>query len=201
MTHTVEKIVKYSKDLGVYRVCEDILNDDRFPVWSGSSKEGQHHYGEGGLAEHTLEVIDTCFKMRELYENRIVIDPKELFLSALFHDVGKMYDYEPIDELLCYTDSYPDCLNYSQWQSTPHKRNIHHISRSGIMWSENARKDEVIYDKYFEKVLHAILSHHTTREYGSPVAPKSRVAWMLTLCDNMSARMNDCDTWDCIGAK
>ena len=36
------------------------------------------------------------------------------------------------------------------------------------------------------------------RESGSPVAPKSRVAWKLTKCDKLSARINDSDTWDII---
>ena len=45
-------------------------------------------------------------------------------------------------------------VDYKKWKSTSHKRNIHHISRSGILWSENAKKNDEIYDKYFEKVLH-----------------------------------------------
>jgi 3'-5' exoribonuclease len=49
-----------------------------------------------------------------------------------------------------------------------------------------------------EEVLHAILSHHGMRQWGSPVAPKSRLAWLLHLADSMSARMADADTLDVV---
>jgi len=49
-----------------------------------------------------------------------------------------------------------------------------------------------------DKVLHAILAHHGCREAGSPVAPKTREAWLVHFCDGISARMDDADTWDII---
>lgn len=175
----------------VLQVSDYLLGDNRFPYWSGSSIKGQHHYGKGGLIVHTLEVVRLCFAsihcLRE-YE----VDTTELFLAALFHDAGKLYDYEPV------VRGYPDAPEYSEWVSTPHKRYIHHISRSALMWSEASKIVPSIQSKYHDSVLHAILAHHTSREAGSPVAPKSRVAWLITLCDNMSARMNDADTWDII---
>jgi 3'-5' exoribonuclease len=189
MNGNIEKLTKQSKILGddVYDVCKGVLEDDRFPLWSGSSQPHQHHYGAGGLIQHTSEVIDTCFRVKSLYEHKYEFDSKEVFLAAFFHDVGKMWDYERVE-----IEDPED----PAWTSAPHKRYIHHISRSAIVWSENAKKNESINDKYADKVLHAILSHHTAREFGSPVAPKSRVAWLLTLCDNLSARMFDCDTFD-----
>jgi len=182
MNEYIEKLTVNAKKLDVYDVSKDILKDPKFSVWSGSSKVFQHHYGKGGLIRHTSEVVDLCFRVKDYYD--YAIDPKELFLAALFHDVGKMYDYEPVND------------NFNEWESTPHKRMIHHISRSGIIWSENAKKDDIIHKDYHDKVLHAILSHHMERAFGSPVAPRSRVAWLLTLCDNISARLFDADTWD-----
>lgn len=192
----LEKLTDQAKLIGcgTYKVCQGILEDERFSVWSGSSKPHQHHYGKGGLIKHTSEVIDTCFRVKSLYEHTYEFDSVEVFLAAFFHDVGKMYDYEPKQNYII--DGLPPIINYDKWYSAPHKRMIHHISRSAIMWSEHAKKSDTIYDKYYEKVLHAILSHHMCREAGSPVAPKSRAAWLLTLCDNLSARMYDADTFD-----
>jgi len=190
MNESIKILTEKSKELGddVYEVCKPILEDERFPLWSGSSKPFQHHYGKGGLISHVEEVVSLCFMVKNYFTHDV--DEKELFLSAFYHDVGKMYDYSP------------KCgYNYNVWNSAEHKRYIHHISRSGIMWSSNATLNKDIYDKYFEKVLHAILAHHTAREYGSPVAPKSRVAWMVTLCDNLSARMYDADTFDVLNRK
>ncbi len=196
MNSYIEKLTEQAKTLGddVYKVSKGILEDERFPLWSGSSKPNQHHYGKGGLVKHTSEVVDLCFMVKSFYDHTYEIDSKELFLSAFFHDVGKMYDYKLVKCGLM-GDIFGEPI-YSTWESTSHKRLIHHISRSGIMWAENAKLNDDIYKKYFDKVLHAILAHHTFREAGSPVAPKSRVAWMVTLCDNLSARVNDADTWD-----
>jgi len=195
----LEKLTIQTKLMGdeVYAVCKGILEDERFPLWSGSSKPHQHHYGDGGLIKHTSEVIDTCFRVKSLYEHTYEFDSKEIFLAAFFHDVGKMWDYEPV---IPPTGTHAFYFN-ENWTSAPHKRLIHHISRSALVWSENAKKNDEINEKYHDKVLHAILAHHTCREAGSPVAPKSRTAWLVTLCDNISARMCDCDTLDILDRK
>lgn len=168
---------------GVRKVADRVLTDPRFSFWAGSSVEGAHHHYDGGLAEHTCEVAKLCFDTIDSLQIRDV-NRQEMFLAALFHDVGKMWDYDKVD---------------GKWVSTQHKRMIHHISRSGIEWMDASKGEyhEVIRDR----VLHAILAHHCHREYGSPVAPKSRMAWLLTLCDQISARMNDCDTNDLIKPK
>jgi 3'-5' exoribonuclease len=209
----VKRLTKIAEDLDVYRVAKPVLKDPRFSLWSGSSKCFQHHYGKGGLAQHTCEVVELCFQNRKYYEGTDYkfmdekhvyewggtgLDEKELFLAALFHDTGKMHDY-------CFTwdKSYHGDVtrNFNKWESTKHKRLIHHISRSGIIWSKSAVLDEEIYEKYHDNVLHAILAHHGQREFGSPVAPKTRVAWLLHLCDGISARMYDADTLDVIDRK
>ena len=182
---------EYAKYFGkeVEDVANFLLDDPRFPVWSGSSLKIQHHYGKGGLVRHTHETVALCISNAANFPEH-KIDRKELFLAALFHDAGKLYDYEPVSDLS------QTLINYDKWESTNHKRYIHHISRSALMWNEASRKNNLIFTEYHDKVLHAILAHHMSREAGSPVAPKSRVAWLVTLCDNMSARMYDADTWD-----
>lgn len=167
----------------VVDVSDCLLEDERFQSWTGSSKPNQHHYGDYGLITHTCEVVNTCFATRLLYP-QYEIDQTELFLAALFHDAGKTYDYEKVDGL---------------WCGAKHKRVIHHISRSAIMWQKAiAIMDDNFQEKYADPVLHAILSHHGLREWGSPVAPKSRVAWLLFLCDGISARLYDAETQDVI---
>lgn len=174
-------------------LAENVIRKDIFYEWSGSGYEGQHHYGEGGLAEHTLEVLKLAFNCAETLG--VEIDKDTLFLAVIYHDIGKLWDYERNDdyELDFNLDEVP-------WVPTKHKRNIHHISRSAMFFYEQANIlgfDE----KFIDKVIHCILSHHTERQYGSPVAPNSKEAWLLSLCDNISARMNDCETWDYITKK
>jgi 23S rRNA maturation-related 3'-5' exoribonuclease YhaM len=70
-----------------------------------------------------------------------------------------------------------------------HKKRIHHITRSALIWGEIAKDNRY---KDIDEVLHAILAHHGNKEFGSPVSPQTKLAWMLHLCDGISARMNDC---------
>lgn len=165
---------------GVRQLASKVLENPKFRIWAGSCGEGAHHGYDGGLAEHTEEVVSLCFhNKRHMQLNDI--NEQELFLAALFHDVGKMWDYEKVD---------------GKWIGTDHKRNIHHISRSGIEWA--IASDGLYPDDARERVLHAILAHHGSRAWGSPVAPKSQIAWLVHICDQLSARMNDWNTSDVI---
>mgnify|MGYP003633668246 CR=1 FL=1 len=191
----------YGNSIGI--VCSHLLEDDRFSLWSGSAKSNQHHYGDGGLMQHTYEVICHCFSSLQTYDAHDwgydwQIDKAELFLAALFHDSGKMYDYEWYEARSKTRGDELPAVYERYWQGTEHKRLIHHISRSALIWTEAAKLDEKVYEKYHEKVLHAILAHHGQRSWGSPVAPKTRVAWLLHLCDGISARMYDADTSDVV---
>jgi len=189
----VHKLKAIALPMGLTTIANVVLDDARFPVWSGSSKPHQHHYGKGGLAQHTFEVVDLCLKNNAFFntcaegvQNKAV-PFHQLFLAALFHDAGKMWDYEPTN------------ADQTEWQGSSHKRHIHHISRSGIVWSkawDAHPMTTVNSDEWHDAVLHAILAHHQLREWGSPVSPNTRLAWLLHLCDGISARMDDGERWD-----
>ena len=175
---------EYANTSGVRSTCSIVLDDPRFKIWSGSSKPFQHHYGDHGLLIHTAEVVKLCLKNNDLYYTTpSKINERKLFLAALFHDAGKMWDY--IKE---------DVAN-NPWTGTLHKRRIHHISRSNMVWCETAIAHGLD-NELKDDISHAILAHHSLREWGSPVGPHTKLAWMLHLCDGISARMNDAEKWD-----
>lgn len=164
---------------------------DKFPqfeYWSGSGKNIHHHYGEGGLARHTKEVIDLMISSDQVLKLDLRYDL--IFLAGLFHDVGKLWDYKRIEVT-------EGCYNRSEWVKTTHARNIHHISRSALVWTK-AVDSTGLYKEEHDEILHAILSHHGQRTWGSPVAPNSKLAWLLHLCDSISARMDDCEKIDLV---
>ena len=180
---------------GVRKISNFLLNDLRFPLWSGSSKELQHHYGTGGLIIHVSEVVDMCLTMREKWYPEV--NGQVLFLSALMHDWGKLWDYEPVS----YTGGpAKEITPATKWQGTAHKRHIHHISRSALEWAKAVALSGECKD-IEDEVSHAILSHHGQRQWGSPVAPNTHVAWLLHCCDVISARMNDCGKFDRISTR
>lgn len=173
------------------QLAEHALTYPGFETCSGSSKPEQHHYGTGGLQQHTWEVITLCLDNVKIADFNMKKDVSriELFFAALFHDVGKTHDYELIHD----TEKMGE--DKIRWVGTQHRRNIHHISRSAIIWSK-AVTETGLFKQMEDDVLHAILAHHGLREYGSPVAPNTKVAWLLHLCDSISARMDDVDKMD-----
>lgn len=176
--------------LGVLGIAAEILNDPAFLLCSGSHWHKAHHYGKGGLLQHTWEVCSIVLSTATFYlEKHPNIDRVELFLSALFHDYGKVWDYV----------RDPKTGEYST-NPNKHKRRIHHIQRSAIEWEMIARK-HCFYEKLTERITHNILSHHGQRDWGSPVAPLTREAWILHLADSMSARVDDCDRIDLAALK
>ncbi len=203
MNNDVYELTARAMTLGqeVSEISNAVLKNPKFPTWWGGLR-GQHHDFTGGLARHTREVVDLCF---DSVENLGLekIDRKELFLSALFHDSGKMFDYQPNPNYgaVYFTEDGEQCQPEPEFVAAPHKRIIHHISRSALIWSHSVVRHIEFSEKYHDVVLHNILSHHGHREFGSPVAPKTQAAWLVHLCDGISARMNDCDRLDLVHGK
>lgn len=182
-----------AKGHNCYDIAAPILNDSRFPIWSGSSKKGQHHYGKGGLAQHTMEVVHLC-AITSAYQSAILkrkINYKLLYLAALYHDVGKMWDYEPQPQWNQPLLPSGESAQYIEWQGNDHKRNIHHISRSAITLVKNNQQIQALTNDEEDEVVHAILAHHGLREWGSPISPNSSIAWILHYSDGISARLNE----------
>lgn len=178
-----KELIEIANSLKVYDIAKYVLELSKFPIWTASASKGTHHYGQGGLACHTLEVVDLCAINNNFFTKiNQEVEPEYIFLAALFHDVGKIWDYKPTDG------------NYKEWQNTPHKYEIHHITKSSLIWMDAVKQSGMCNPMEAEGILHAILAHHGLKEWGSPVTPQTRLAWLLHLSDAMSARMNDCYT-------
>lgn len=173
-----------------------VLDNPKFETWSAASHSHQHHYGKHGLIVHTAEVCMLCLSNNKLLN--VGIDERELFLAALFHDIGKVWDYEPQTPLRVVSQTEDGAValptpNYDEWQGTDHKRKIYHISRSSLVWNEASTGWN---QDMRDRITHAILAHHGLREWGSPVLPATKMAWLLHLSDATSARMQDGEKWD-----
>lgn len=146
-----------------------------------------HHYGDGGLLIHTAEVVDLCFVTLQTIPIRPLIDDRLMFLAAFWHDVGKMWDHVRHDT--------EDNIGH-QWGYTNHRTMIHHISRSVLEFNKAVDNYHADHGPYLtqnevDSVTHAILAHHGRHEYHSPVTPQTKIAWILHLCDSISARVYD----------
>lgn len=127
-----------------------------------------HHAYKGGLLEHTLEILDTVILLSESYKT---LNKDLLIAGAIFHDLGKIYEYK-IDTTV---------------QITKEGKLLGHI----FMGAEQVRKyGKGINASTLDELIHMILSHHGKLEFGSPVLPKTPEAILLCMADDISAKLN-----------
>lgn len=179
----LQYLVDRSKELGVYDICSPVLENDYFHKWPASSSH--HHSYTGGLVTHTYEVAALCEINSSFYQ---YYNNKLLFIAAVYHDFAKIYDYQPklISENLY---NRPPINSETQWEDAKYKKLIGHVSGSAMYFSNSVGHS--LAPNQRDEIIHAILSHHQLKEWGSPVQPQTKMAWLLHLCDNMSARLTD----------
>ena len=131
-----------------------------------------HHNYLGGLLEHTLEVIDLCLKIAELYPDKISVPL--LITGAVLHDVGKIEEYDQ--------DSFT-------FQQTDKGRLLGHITIGLGILQEKIAKIPLFPDHLRLELEHMLVSHHGEKEWGSPEIPMTVNAFALFHADLVSARL------------
>jgi 3'-5' exoribonuclease len=141
-----------------------------------------HNAWAGGLIEHclaTAKFTDFLVKFynKEYFDGKL--DRDIAVFSALFHDIGKIWEYD---------------------SSTPE---IKHTSKGELLGHiyMGAKKIEQIADEYLKlhnnektvseinKIVHIVLAHHGKLEWGAPVNPKTPEAIILHYLDNLDTKI------------
>ena len=128
-----------------------------------------HHAYLGGLLEHTLSVMELAVQVSSHYA---YLDRDLLLAGAFFHDVGKIRELGS-DTSFDYTDE---------------GRLVGHLVTGAMMvteWAISAGLD----DEQRLKLVHMILSHHGSYEFGSPRRPKFIEAVILHYLDEMDSKV------------
>lgn len=187
-----QQLIDIADELGIdHAWINPVLNNEEFNLWPSSAKPVHHHYGCYGLIKHTWEVVSLCMQVSDFYPR--VVCKRLAYLAGLYHDFGKIYDYDYNMEINDKGEAY------RVWHATDHKMKIHHIPSSFAYWERqynllcNAPLNNKITKSDSQEIGHAILAHHGHKEWGSPVEPRTKLAFLLHYCDAISARMDDTD--------
>ena len=131
-----------------------------------------HHNYEGGLLDHTVEVLKLSKTTTELFPD---LDKDILYAGVLLHDLGKMKTYTYGNGIIGYSEE-GDMLD--------------HIYLSCEMVKEKMDALETPRELAIE-ILHMILSHHgaISLGWGSSVDPKTPEALALHYADNLDAKV------------
>jgi len=130
-----------------------------------------HHAYVGGLLEHTLSMVRLSDAIAGHYRG---IDRDLLSAGALLHDIGKTKEF-----------IYDHVIDYSDGG-----RLLGHIVIGVRILEEKLKEIRDFPDEKAMLLKHLVLSHHGSREYGSPEVPKTVEAVLLHYIDEIDSKIN-----------
>ncbi len=130
-----------------------------------------HHAYIGGLLEHSLSTALLADRVADHYAG---IDRDLLMTGAILHDIGKIKEFE-----------YRTRIEYSD-----EGRLINHIVIGIGMIEEKISRIPDFPTQTALLIKHLIISHHGTREFGSPEPPKTLDAVLLNYLDEIDSKIN-----------
>ena len=130
-----------------------------------------HHAYIGGLLEHTLSMVSLADKVAGHYSG---INRDLLIAGAMLHDIGKTEEFE-----------YQFRIDYSD-----QGRLLNHIVIGIEMLDEKLLEIKDFPEEKMLLLKHMIVSHHGTREFGSPEPPKTIEAVILNYIDEIDSKVN-----------
>lgn len=128
-----------------------------------------HHDFGSGILFHSLSMADLAEFVSSKHEN---VNRDLLIAGTLLHDMGKIVEL-----------SGPIIPKY-----TVEGKLLGHISIMSSIISETAERLN-IKSEVPMLLQHMVLSHHGQYEFGSPVLPLTREALLLSLIDDLDAKM------------
>jgi len=129
-----------------------------------------HHAYLRGLLEHTVNICRLCESMADLYPDANL---DLLLAGAIFHDVGKVYEYE----------SGP------AFNKTVYGELVGHLAIGDQLVVHLATQVDGIPKEKVWHLRHLVLSHHGQLEFGAPVLPKTLEGLLLHFADNVDAKV------------
>jgi 3'-5' exoribonuclease len=167
------KLTDSIETLYLKNLLEAFWNDDEFvnKFKTAPAAKKMHHAYLGGLIEHTLSMTLLADKIATHYKG---IDRDLLISSAILHDIGKIREFD-----------YKVKIDYSD-----EGRLLNHIVIGVQMIEEKLKNIKNFPEEQALLIKHMIVSHHGTRDFGSPEPPKTIEAVLLNYIDEIDSKVN-----------
>lgn len=155
-------------------IVADVYSQVTTSFATASSAIGVHHVGAGGNLAHTCEVALLSSTIAcSLQVLGYDVNEDLCVAGALLHDIGKIDTYEidgpAVNMTLDGNMSDHIALGFARLQQSVVAQQHPDVTRL---------------------LGHIILSHHGSKEYGSPVTPKFMEAYVVNYADGISAMMD-----------
>ena len=163
----IQKLLSYCTDAQLRPIIEDFSEKLYQPYSDKPAATSVHHAFPGGLLNHTYQMLNMLSGLYPTLPYPIKIE--RCILAILFHDYGKVYEYN------------------REGETQESMYLLGHIYLSAHLL-HNVLKDKGIDKHETDRIVHGVLAHHGQLEYGSPVMPATQEAVIVTLLDNLSAK-------------
>lgn len=149
-------------------------DDFRLRFQRAPASTATHHARIGGLLEHVVEVASIARQGARVMRANVDL----VVAAALLHDIGKVEAYQ---------------VTPGGFEQTPAGLLVGHVVLGALMLDRRLRaaRAGLCSDSQTLELLHLILSHHGSLEFGSPVLPATLEADIVHWADQMSAKAND----------
>lgn len=172
MTETINQAIFEITNANMNRIVRHILTKHQQAFFQMPAAKKLHHAYSGGLAFHTVSMLNIAHTLCEQYEE---LNKSLLYAGLILHDLGKVMELSGV-------------------ASTEYTLEGNLVGHIMIVYEEIVKACDVLkIDGKSEDVLllkHMVLAHHGHLEYGSPVRPKLLEAEVLFMIDNMDASIN-----------
>lgn len=170
MKSDFSKILESINDSNIKQLLDNILDTDTFDRFcTAPAAYTVHHAYMGGLLEHTLDLLELAAVAVKRYPK---INRDLLFAGCILHDIGKLQEYS-MDTTI---------------QMTKQGKLLGHIYLGAELVRLKAPKE--MPEDMIEEIIHMILSHQGSLEFGSPILPKTPEAIALSTLDDASFKIN-----------
>jgi len=178
MEADLRELVGTVQDPDLRRLLDDVFGADAAtwqPYRSAPAAKRLHQAYRHGLLEHSLSVAQAVSAISATFGG---IDRDVAVTGALLHDIGKLDAYAFDGAAIEMTDA----------------GRLEGEIALGYYRVRRLIEDIDGFDPpTAQAVLHIILSHHGSREHGSPVLPCTREATLVHFCDNLGGRLGSFD--------
>jgi len=166
----LETLVASVEDQHLQRLLRAVIagNEAALRVWPAA--QVIHHAYRGGYLEHALKIAGVALMLARAYEANADL----IIAGALLHDIGKLQEL-----------AYDGVTSYSR-----EGRLLGHITLGVIMVRDAALAIEGFPPDLLTEVEHLIVSHHGSRDLGSPIEPMTVEAFILSMADDLDAKIH-----------
>jgi 3'-5' exoribonuclease len=170
MWRELQALVARVENPQVRRLLETIVSEhsERLRVWPAALTV--HHAYRSGLLEHLLKVGEVAVAVAAAYG----AEADFVIAGAILHDIGKL---EELD--------YDLATSYSLEGNL-----LGHITIGVRMLNEAAAKIDGFPRDLLARLAHLIVSHHGSRDLGSPAEPMTAEAFILSAVDDLDATLH-----------